>query len=87
MHSISSILNAKMDALSSSPFLSSRCAVILSKFSRLTDSALRLLIPRATAEVDIQKVNSQETKIRRHAVSREGNIIMQSMQHSEHQIT
>ena len=84
MQSVSSTLTAEMDAFSSSRFLSSRCAVIVSRASRLTDSALRLLIPRATAEVDIQKINLQETKARRHVVSREGNVIMQSMQHSEH---
>ena len=75
---------AKMEALSSSRFLSSRCAVILSGTSRLTGSALRLLIPRATAEVDTQKLKLQDTKTRRHLVSREGNINVQSMQHSEH---
>ena len=84
MHSISSTLNAEMDALSSSRFLSSRCAVILSRTSRLTNSALRSLIPRATAEVDIQKINLNVPKTWRHVVSREGNVVMQSMQHPEH---
>ena len=84
MHSVSSTLAAKMDALSSSLFLSSRCAVILSKTSRLTGSVLRLLNPRATAQVDIQVLKLQETKIQRHVVSRKGNTIMQPMRLSEH---
>ena len=66
-----------MDALSSN-FLSSRCAIILSRTSRLTGSAVRLLYARAAAELDIQKPEPQQTTTRRQTLSRVGNISKQS---------
>ena len=72
-----------MDALSSR-FLSSRCAVILSRTLRLTGSALRLLSPEAFAKADIQKPEPQQTSTRRQNVSRGGNTSTQSEHFSKH---
>ena len=76
-------LTAKMDALSSR-FLSSRCAVILSRTSRLTGSALRHLSPGASAKANVQKPESQQTITRRQNVSRGGDTSMQSEHFSKH---
>ena len=58
-----------MDALSSR-FLSNRCAVILSRTSRLTGSALRLLSPGAMAKTNVQKPEPQQTTTRCQLMSR-----------------
>ena len=76
---------AKMNALSSR-FLSSRCAVVLSRTSRLTGSALRLLSPGASAKADVQKPEPQQTTTRLQKVFRGGNTSTQSEHFSRHSL-